>query len=61
VDGRAELPDRRLHHGGRAQRQIKRWRRDWKLALIEVENPPWRDLAEEWLAQPEGPLSWMQR
>jgi len=43
------------------EKRIKRWRRDWKLALIEAENPQWRDLAEEWFAQPEGPLSWMQR
>ena len=23
---------------------MKRWRRDWKIALIENENPTWRDL-----------------
>jgi putative endonuclease len=43
------------------EKQIKRWRRAWKLALIEAENPDWRDLSEEWFATPEGPLSWMQR
>ena len=26
------------------ERKIKRWRRDWKLALIEKTNPTWRDL-----------------
>jgi putative endonuclease len=26
------------------EKVLKRWRRDWKLALIERENPDWRDL-----------------
>jgi putative endonuclease len=43
------------------EKRIKRWRRKWKLALIEAENPHWRDLSEEWFAEPEGPLSWMQQ
>jgi putative endonuclease len=39
-------------HGERAsalerERRIKHWRRTWKLALIEKENPQWRDLWEE--------------
>ena len=29
------------------ERQIKRWRRAWKLELIEAMNPDWRDLYEE--------------
>jgi putative endonuclease len=45
----------------RQEKQVKRWRRDWKLALIEADNPDWRDLAEGWFDVPEGPLSWMQR
>ena|SRR5580704_8107649 len=45
----------------RREKQIKRWRRAWKLALIEAENPEWRDLSEEWFEVPEGPLSWAQR
>ena len=28
----------------RREKSIKRWRRDWKLALIEAQNPDWRDL-----------------
>ncbi len=28
-----------------AEKRIKRWRRDWKLALIERDNPQWEDLA----------------
>lgn len=26
------------------EKRIKRWRRKWKLALIESRNPQWRDL-----------------
>ena len=26
------------------EKEIKKWRRDWKIALIEAENPEWRDL-----------------
>jgi putative endonuclease len=26
------------------EKQIKRWRRDWKIALIEERNPHWEDL-----------------
>jgi putative endonuclease len=29
------------------EKQIKSWRRAWKLALIEEVNPEWRDLAED--------------
>ena len=31
----------------RREKSIKRWRRDWKIELIETENPAWRDLAED--------------
>jgi putative endonuclease len=27
------------------EKQIKPWKRDWKLALFEGDNPEWRDLA----------------
>ncbi len=27
-----------------AEKRIKRWRRKWKLELIERDNPQWRDL-----------------
>ena len=43
------------------EKQIKRWRRDWKLALIEAENAEWRDLSDPWFEAPEGPLSWVQQ
>jgi putative endonuclease len=32
------------------KKQIKSWRRELRLKLMEAENPAWRDLAEERLA-----------
>ena len=29
------------------EKAIKRWRREWKLQLIEQDNPKWNDLFEE--------------
>ncbi|HVN31772.1 MAG TPA: GIY-YIG nuclease family protein [Thermoanaerobaculaceae bacterium] len=29
------------------EKQLKKWRRAWKLALIERHNPEWRDLWDE--------------
>jgi putative endonuclease len=29
------------------EKQLKNWRRAWKLELIERDNPTWRDLAED--------------
>ena len=29
------------------EKRIKKWNRQWKLALIEHDNPDWRDLAED--------------
>jgi putative endonuclease len=31
------------------EKRIKRWRRDWKIQLIEKANPAWRDLYESQL------------
>ena len=31
----------------RREQSIKRWRREWKLALIEKSNPQWRDLYDD--------------
>jgi len=28
------------------EKQIKKWKRSWKLSLIEESNPEWRDLYE---------------
>jgi putative endonuclease len=30
------------------EKQIKNWNRDWKINLIEEENPEWKDLSAEW-------------
>lgn len=29
------------------EKQLKFWKRKWKLALIEENNPEWKDLAED--------------
>ena len=29
------------------EKQLKEWRREWKLALIEEKNPEWKDLYPE--------------
>lgn len=34
------------------EKQIKKWRREWKLALIEQVNPEWLDLWETVLGAP---------
>lgn len=31
----------------RREKLIKRWRREWKIELVERSNPDWRDLWEE--------------
>ncbi len=31
------------------EKEIKAWERKWKLALIEKDNPTWRDLYEDFL------------
>jgi putative endonuclease len=30
------------------EKQLKGWRREKKIALIEASNPDWRDLSTEW-------------
>ena len=40
------------------EKRLKRWKRAWKLALIEDANPQWRDLWDDLKpSAPEGPLS----
>lgn len=36
------------------ERDIKKWRRAWKLRLIEEANPQWRDLYEDFVGLPPG-------
>lgn len=35
----------------RRERAMKRWRRDWKIELVEKTNPTWRDLFAEVLRE----------
>ncbi len=42
-------------HGSRdsaftRERQIKKWKRAWKLQLIEAQNPAWTDLSADFTA-----------
>ncbi|MDX2274049.1 MAG: GIY-YIG nuclease family protein [Hyphomonadaceae bacterium] len=41
-----------MHTALAREKELKKWRRDWKLALIEKSNPQWRDLAEDFLNPP---------
>jgi putative endonuclease len=34
------------------EKQLKRWRRDWKIRLIEEDNPNWEDLYLQMMALP---------
>ncbi|MEM8986566.1 MAG: GIY-YIG nuclease family protein [Pseudomonadota bacterium] len=29
------------------EKRLKKWRRDWKIQLIEKHNPDWRDLSDD--------------
>jgi putative endonuclease len=31
------------------ERQMKKWKRIWKLNLIEKDNPDWKDLSLDWM------------
>ena len=32
------------------EKLVKKWRREWKFALIEADNPDWNDLWDQWFA-----------
>ena len=40
----------------RREKQIKRWRRSKKIALIESMNPNWADLSASWFNGPDSSL-----
>lgn len=44
----------------RFEKRLKRWRRDWKVRLIETDNRYWNDLYVEMMAPwQERPRSWV--
>ena len=42
---------RRIQDAIEREKQLKRWRRAKKIALIEVENPHWEDLSADWFRE----------
>lgn len=38
-----------MHSAITREKQLKNWRRAWKIALIEQSNPGWRDLSSDLL------------
>ncbi|WP_366658254.1 GIY-YIG nuclease family protein [Fodinicurvata sp. EGI_FJ10296] len=40
----------------RRERQIKKWRRQWKVELIESLNPDWREIDQDWGSPVESAL-----
>ena len=41
-----------MHTALAREKEIKKWRRSWKLELIEKTNPQWRDLYEDFINPP---------
>ena len=35
------------------EKQLKKWHRQWKINLIERDNPHWQDLSQKWGMGPE--------
>ncbi|MCD2259191.1 GIY-YIG nuclease family protein [Psychroserpens luteolus] len=31
------------------EKNMKKWKRQWKINLIEKENPKWNDLSKDWI------------
>ena len=40
------------------EKQLKKWKRAWKIELIEKNNPQWKDLYERF-NHPESPALWI--
>jgi putative endonuclease len=53
-----------LHDGIEAaihrEKRLKKYKRDWKVNLIERDNPDWTDLSPQFFTE-EGPLAHLQR
>jgi putative endonuclease len=45
-----------VHAAIAREKQLKHWRREKKIRLIESKNPTWRDLAAEW----GTPITWQE-
>lgn len=45
-----------VRHAILREKQIKRWRREKKVWLIERDNATWEDLAADWWAAPAAPV-----
>ena len=43
-----------VHHAIAREKQLKRWSRAKKIILVELTNPTWEDLSEEW-GKPTAP------
>ena len=41
------------------EKQLKAWRRDWKIALIETANPDWLDLSANWFAPNDVAMTYL--
>jgi putative endonuclease len=37
----------------RREKQLKNWHRDWKIGLVNQNNPAWRDLSEDFFGDAE--------
>jgi putative endonuclease len=46
---------RRIGYAIAREKQIKRWRREKKIRLIQSTNPGWKDLSDGWFDEPQGP------
>ena len=44
-----------MEHAILREKQLKRWHRAWKIALVEEANPTWRDLALDYGFEPLAP------
>ena len=50
LDGDAREMDETIEGAIAREKLVKKWRREWKFALIEADNPEWDDLWEQWFA-----------
>jgi putative endonuclease len=39
-----------IAHAIAREKLVNKWRREWKFALIEADNPDWDDLWDRWFA-----------